>query len=135
VAGALLEGGNPVWVDPTLVLGLWAAFGHAVGYTIYPLVITAVGDARGGHGQLGAAYLGALAGLAIQGGAAALGAHLIRSSEEALGAVVCAVGGVAGLIAPVLAYGLSDDGSTSADVTPTVSFDSHGGVVGVTGRF
>jgi hypothetical protein len=135
--GGAAARGTDTWGDAVVAAFTGTVAGHAIGYLLYPAVVTAVGDARGGRGTAGAAYLGALIGGAIYAGFTSL-AGLLVDPHYGSDAILFAVGGaslVAALVAPVLAYELSDDAASEPAVAPTVSVGPNQAVVGVTGRF
>lgn len=135
-------GGCFDFVGPMVGVGI----GATVGLALYPLGVALGADAVGGRGHAGWTYLGGLIGTVVGGGILGAGVAIADTMQydERLFVTVPAsiLGGLAFLVAPLIAYEMSDSSARSPQTstpeltwTPTLNIDRYGAAAGIAGTF
>lgn len=137
-------GGGGCWsaVGPMVGVGI----GATVGLALYPLGVALGADAVGGRGHAGWTYLGGLIGTAVGGGILGAGvaiADTMHQSDRLFVTVPAGIlGGLAFLVAPIIAYELSDHSARTSQPSgpeltwmPTLNIDRYGATAGIAGTF
>lgn len=127
--------GAYVCMGPDFFAAFFGAIGGTIALAFTPFFVSLAGEAVGGRGSAGAAYLGMLAGGALAAGALALG---VAANDRGTLDAMLVVGGLCALAGPILGYEVSDGDARGARASgmawmPTVGASQNGATIGVIG--